>query len=94
MGVMSESYNRHSAIDWGLFSAAQRRRYDSTFVELEDFTACADTGGDRSELHCHFELQGVMWKHVDEVCYRDLALSLISSACLWFASVWVVLGSH
>ena len=94
MCVMSESYNRHCTIDWRLFRATQRRRNDSTFVELEDFTACTDAGGDRSELYCHLELEGVMGQHVYEVSHRDLAFCLISSACLWFASVRVVLGGH
>ena len=69
MRIMTESYNRHSAIDWCFFSAAQRRGNDTSFVELEDFTACTDTGGDRSELYSHFELEGVVWEHVNEVCH-------------------------
>ena len=94
MCVMSESYNRHCTIDRRLFRATKRRGYDSTFVELEDFTACADAGGDRSELYCHLELERVVGQHINEVCHRDLALCLISNACLRFASVRVVLGQH
>ena len=94
MCVMSESYNRHCTIDWGLFRATERRGYDSTFIELENFTACTDAGGDRSELHRHLQLVGIVGQHINEVCHGDFALRLLSFAGLRFAGVGVIRGAH
>ena len=95
MRVVTETHNRHSAIEWCRFIAAVGcKRDDAALVELEDGACCADTCCDWTKFDSHLELHSVVRKNVDKIGDVDLALCRVILAALRFARVWIVFLGH
>ena len=95
MRVVTETHNRHSAIEWCRFIAAVGcKRDDAALVELEDGACCANTCCDWTKFDSHLELHRVVGKNVDKIGDVDLALSLVKLAALRFACVRVIFLAH
>ena len=95
MRVVTETHNRHSAIERCRFIAAVGcKRDDAALVELEDGACCANTCCDWTKFDSHLELHSVVRKNVDKIGDVDLALCRVILAALRFACVWIVFLGH